>query len=129
MVIVIDRGDIDLPPRRTRHGGAGRRGGGSAERATRLLDDGGEMLEMAPGESVSYTFTGPGEHLPHVMATGMEGDAERLGLVLLRPTEAPVRAEVADLTHDLGVVPEFTPPPHGRVLVTPQVYVHRTVEL
>ena len=28
----------------------------------RLLDDGGEMLEMAPGESVSYTFTGPGEH-------------------------------------------------------------------
>ncbi len=28
----------------------------------RLLDDGGEMLEMAPGESVSHTFTGPGEH-------------------------------------------------------------------
>ncbi len=28
----------------------------------RLLDDGGDMLEMAPGESVSHTFTGPGEH-------------------------------------------------------------------
>jgi plastocyanin len=28
----------------------------------RLLDDGGEILEMAPGESVSFTFTGPGEH-------------------------------------------------------------------
>ena len=28
----------------------------------RLLDDGGELLDLPPGESVSYTFTGPGEH-------------------------------------------------------------------
>ena len=28
----------------------------------RLLDDGGETLTMAPGESVSFTFTGVGEH-------------------------------------------------------------------
>jgi plastocyanin len=28
----------------------------------RLLDDGGEELTLAPGESVSFTFTGPGEH-------------------------------------------------------------------
>ena len=28
----------------------------------RLLDDGGDILQMAPGESVSFTFTGPGEH-------------------------------------------------------------------
>jgi plastocyanin len=28
----------------------------------RLLDDGGEILQLAPGESVSHTFTGPGEH-------------------------------------------------------------------
>ena len=28
----------------------------------RLLDDGGDTLELAPGESVSHTFTGPGEH-------------------------------------------------------------------
>ncbi len=28
----------------------------------RLLDDGGELLQMAPGESVSFTFTGVGEH-------------------------------------------------------------------
>lgn len=29
----------------------------------RLLDDdGGEVLTMAPGESVSFTFSGPGEH-------------------------------------------------------------------
>ena len=28
----------------------------------RLLDDGGEVLEMGPGESVSFTFTEPGEH-------------------------------------------------------------------
>lgn len=28
----------------------------------RLIDDGGDVLELAPGESVSFTFTGPGEH-------------------------------------------------------------------
>ena len=28
----------------------------------RLLDDGGDVMELAPGESVSFTFTGPGEH-------------------------------------------------------------------
>lgn len=28
----------------------------------RLLDDGGEMLDLPPGESVSFTFSGPGEH-------------------------------------------------------------------
>jgi plastocyanin len=28
----------------------------------RLLDDGGELLDLPPGESVSFTFTGPGEH-------------------------------------------------------------------
>jgi plastocyanin len=28
----------------------------------RLLDDGGGTLTLAPGESVSFTFTGPGEH-------------------------------------------------------------------
>ena len=28
----------------------------------RLLDDGGEILDLPPGESVSHTFTGPGEH-------------------------------------------------------------------
>jgi plastocyanin len=28
----------------------------------RLLDDGGEVLDLPPGESVTFTFTGPGEH-------------------------------------------------------------------
>lgn len=28
----------------------------------RLVDDGGEILALPPGESVSHTFTGPGEH-------------------------------------------------------------------
>ena len=28
----------------------------------RLLDDGGDTMELAPGESVSFTFTGAGEH-------------------------------------------------------------------
>jgi plastocyanin len=28
----------------------------------RLLDDGGEILPLHPGESVSFTFSGPGEH-------------------------------------------------------------------
>ena len=28
----------------------------------RLIDDGGEVLDLPPGESVSFTFTGPGEH-------------------------------------------------------------------
>lgn len=28
----------------------------------RLLDDGGEVLALPPGESVSFTFRGPGEH-------------------------------------------------------------------
>ncbi len=28
----------------------------------RLLDDGGEILALPPGESVSFTFTGSGEH-------------------------------------------------------------------
>ena len=30
--------------------------------SVRLLDDGGEVLELPPGESVSFTFTGAGEH-------------------------------------------------------------------
>jgi plastocyanin len=28
----------------------------------RLLDDGGEVLDLPPGATVSFTFTGPGEH-------------------------------------------------------------------
>jgi len=28
----------------------------------RLLDDGGDVLDLPPGESVSFTFSGPGEH-------------------------------------------------------------------
>jgi len=28
----------------------------------RLLDDGGDVLELPPGESVRFTFRGPGEH-------------------------------------------------------------------
>ena len=28
----------------------------------RLLDDGGEILDLPPGESVSFTFRGPAEH-------------------------------------------------------------------
>ena len=28
----------------------------------RLIDDGGDVLAIEPGESVSFTFTGPGEH-------------------------------------------------------------------
>jgi plastocyanin len=28
----------------------------------RLVDDGGDVLELPPGQSVSFTFTGPGEH-------------------------------------------------------------------
>jgi plastocyanin len=28
----------------------------------RLRDDGGDVLSLPPGESVSFTFTGPGEH-------------------------------------------------------------------
>ncbi len=30
--------------------------------SVRLLDDGGDVLTIAPGESVSFTFSGPGEH-------------------------------------------------------------------
>ena len=30
--------------------------------SVRLVDDGGEILTMAPGESVTHTFTGPGLH-------------------------------------------------------------------
>ena len=30
--------------------------------SVRLVDDGGEVLNMAPGESVSFTFTGEGLH-------------------------------------------------------------------
>lgn len=28
----------------------------------RLIDDGGDVLDLPPGESVSFTFTGAGEH-------------------------------------------------------------------
>ncbi len=28
----------------------------------RLLDDGGDVLQLPPGDSVSFTFNGPGEH-------------------------------------------------------------------
>jgi Peptidase family M28 len=40
-----------------------------------------------------------------------------------------VMVRVADSTHDLGVVPGFTPPPQGRVLVTPEVVVTRVLTL
>ncbi len=40
-----------------------------------------------------------------------------------------VTVRVADSTHDLGVVPGFTPPPQGRVLVTPEVVVTRVLTL
>jgi hypothetical protein len=40
-----------------------------------------------------------------------------------------VTVRVADSTHDLGVVPDFTPPPQGRVLVTPEVVVTRALTL
>jgi plastocyanin len=30
--------------------------------SVRLLDDGGQVLTMVPGESVTFTFSGPGEH-------------------------------------------------------------------
>ena len=40
-----------------------------------------------------------------------------------------VTVRVADSTHDLGVVPGFTPPPQGRVLVTPAVVVTRALLL
>jgi plastocyanin len=30
--------------------------------SVRLLDDGGDVMTMAPGESVSFTFSGAGEH-------------------------------------------------------------------
>ena len=39
-----------------------------------------------------------------------------------------VTVRIADSTHDLGVVPGFTPP-QGRVLVTPEVVVTRTLTL
>jgi hypothetical protein len=40
-----------------------------------------------------------------------------------------VTVRVADSTHDLGVVPGFTPPPEGRVLVTPELVVTRALTL
>ena len=40
-----------------------------------------------------------------------------------------VTVRVADSTHDLSVVPGFTPPPQGRVLVTPEVVVTRALTL
>ena len=40
-----------------------------------------------------------------------------------------VTVRVADSSHDLSVVPGFTPPPHGRVLVRPEVVVTRALEL
>lgn len=40
-----------------------------------------------------------------------------------------VTIRVADSTDDLGVVPGFTPPPHSRVLVTPEVVVTRKLIL
>jgi hypothetical protein len=40
-----------------------------------------------------------------------------------------VTVRVADSTHDLSAVPGFTPPPQGRVLVTPEVVVTRVLTL
>jgi Peptidase family M28 len=40
-----------------------------------------------------------------------------------------VTVRVADSTHDLGVVPGYTPPPKGRVLVTPELVVTRALTL
>jgi Peptidase family M28 len=55
----------------------------------------------------------------------VDGVEVRLGLDQ-RATDVTLR--VADSTHDLSVVPGFTPP-QGRVLVTPEVVVTRTVTL
>jgi hypothetical protein len=38
-----------------------------------------------------------------------------------------VTVRVTDSTHDLGMVPGFTPPPEGGVLVTPEVVVTRVL--
>ena len=58
---------------------------------------------------------------------GAPGDGVEVRLRLdQHATDVTLR--VADSTHDLSVVPGFTPP-HGRVLVTPEVVVTRTVTL
>ncbi|CAM3561535.1 M28 family peptidase [Occultella aeris] len=49
--------------------------------------------------------------------------------LVLDPRAPQTQIRVVDLTHELEVVPGFEGPPHGRVLVTPNVYVYRTVEV
>ncbi|MGO1971327.1 MAG: M20/M25/M40 family metallo-hydrolase [Propionibacteriaceae bacterium] len=58
---------------------------------------------------------------------GTESEPVRVRLEM-EATGTPVRMQVADLTHDPTAVEGFEPP-DGRILVTPNVYVHRTIEV
>jgi hypothetical protein len=59
---------------------------------------------------------------------GAPADGVEVRLVLDQHGDG-ARVRVADSTHDLSVVPGFTPPPQGRVLVTPEVVVTRALTL
>jgi hypothetical protein len=59
---------------------------------------------------------------------GAPADGVEVRLALTQHADG-VTLRVADSTHDLGVVPGFLPPPQGRVLVTPEVVVTRTLIL
>lgn len=59
----------------------------------------------------------------------LRGSSEPVRVELVLDSADPVRMQVADLTHDLSAVEGFEPPPRGRMLVTPNVYVHRTIEV
>jgi hypothetical protein len=48
---------------------------------------------------------------------------------VLEQGSASVRLRVADRSDDLTVVPGFVPPPGGRVLVAPEVWVTRALPL
>lgn len=59
---------------------------------------------------------------------GVPPEGIRVRLVLEQGS-GPVRLRVADRSDDLTVVPGFVPPPGGRVLVVPEVWVTRAVPL
>jgi hypothetical protein len=59
---------------------------------------------------------------------GTPMDGVEVRLVLDQHADG-VRVRVTDSTHDLGVVPGYTPPPKGRVLVTPELVVTRALTL
>jgi Peptidase family M28 len=95
-------------------------------------------LWVDAGSATVHSATVAGEEVPTDRAKGKWAfgfrfhgapvDGVEVHLVLDQHGDG-ARVRIADSTHELSVVPGFIPPPHGRVLITPEVVVTRALTL